>query len=151
MFFRWNDFDRSFAALDDFRQRMDRLMYDYSRLSEEDHWLDTGTAWPRMMLKDEGHQLRIYAEVPGLSDKDLQLSLNHNVLTIAGERRADIPEGYSVHRQERGSYNFSRSFSLPTRVESDGVRASYLDGVLTVTLPKAAEARPKQISVQAGA
>ena len=150
MFFRWNDFDRSFAALDDFRQRMDRLMYDYSRLSEEDHWLDTGTAWPRMMLKDEGHQLRIYAEVPGLSDKDLQLSLNHNVLTIAGERRADIPEGYSVHRQERGSYNFSRSFSLPCAIDPEKASATAKDGVLMVSLEKAAEAKPRQITVKAG-
>ena len=149
MLTRWSDFDRTFAALDDFRRRMDRLFYDYNRFTENDHGLTGEAAWPHVQLRDEGNQLFVYAEVPGLSDQEIQLGLNQNVLSIAGERKAEVPEGFAVHRQERGSYKFNRSFSLPCAVDPEKAKATVKDGILTVTLEKAAEAKPRQITVKA--
>jgi len=149
MLTRWSDFDRTFAALDDFTRHMDRFVHDYNRLRDEDRWMGVGEGWPRVRLHDEGNQLFVYAEVPGLSEKDVQLSLNRNVLTVAGERKAALPEGYSAHRQERGNYKFSRSFSLPCAIDPEKGGATVKDGILTVTLEKAAEAKPRQITVKA--
>jgi len=149
MLTRWSDFDGTFAALEDFRRRMDRFVHDYNRLWDEDRGMGAGEGWPHVRLDDQGNQLLVYAEVPGLSEKDVQLSLNRNVLTIAGERKAALPEGYSVHRQERGSYKFSRSFSLPCAIDPQKGGATVKDGILTVALEKAAEAKPRQITIKA--
>ncbi|MCB9555909.1 MAG: Hsp20/alpha crystallin family protein [Deltaproteobacteria bacterium] len=149
MLTRWSDFDRTFAALDDFRRRMDRLFYDYDQLRDDDRWLSSRTGWPAVAVRDEGNQLTVYAEVPGLSDKDINLNLNQNVLSIAGQRSAEVPEGFTAHRQERGSYEFSRSLSLPCAVDPERAKAVVKDGILTVTLEKAQEAKPRQITVKA--
>ena len=89
-----------------------------------------------MIVNDEGNELRLYAEVPGLSEKDITLNINQNVLTLSGERKVEVPEGYSVHRQERGSYTFSRSFSLPCEVDPEKANATVKDGILTIVMPK---------------
>jgi HSP20 family protein len=68
---------------------------------------------------------------------------------LKGERKVTPPEGYGVHRSERSSYRFARTFELPAKIDADKVEASLEHGVLTVKLPKAAEARPKQITVKA--
>ena len=70
-------------------------------------------------------------------------------MTIKGERQDSAPEGYSVHRKERGAFRFTRSFALPAKVDVEKVQAVLKHGVLTVTLPKAKEAQPRQISVKA--
>lgn len=150
MLTRWDDFNRTFAALSDFRRQMDRLFDDYGPFfADERGSALSATSWPRMVIDDAGNELKVFAEVPGMTDKDVQLSLNRNVLTISGERRAAVPEGYAVHRQERGNYTFSRSFSLPCAVDPEKASAAVKDGILTVTLEKAAEARPRQITVKA--
>ena len=91
----------------------------------------------------------IKALVPGLSEKEIQISGNQEVLTISGERKVDAPEGYSVHRRERGNVRFSRSFTFPCRLDMERASASVKDGVLTIKLAKAAEAKPRQITVTA--
>jgi HSP20 family protein len=94
----------------------------------------------------------VRAELPGIKSDDLEITMEKDTLTIAGERKhATEDDSVSYHRREREWGGFRRSFSLPNRVDADKVQARYLDGVLTVILPKAAEARPKQITVQAGA
>jgi len=89
------------------------------------------------------------ADVPGLTEKDIQLTVTQDSLGLSGERKLDALEGYSVHRRERGAQRFSRAWALPTHVDSERVEASVKNGVLTVTLPKAAEARPRQIAIKA--
>ena len=85
MLTRWTDFDTTFAALDAFRRRMDGLFDDYNRFVVDEPRLGLGAAtWPRMIVNDEGNELRLYAEVPGLSEKDITLNLNQNVLTLSG-------------------------------------------------------------------
>ena len=150
MLTRWTDFDTTFAALDAFRRRMDGLFDDYNRFVVDEPRLGLGAAtWPRMIVNDEGNELRLYAEVPGLSEKDITLNRNQNVLTLSGERKVEVPEGYSVHRQERGSFTFSRSFSLPCEVDPEKANATVRDGILTIALAKAEAAKPRQITVKA--
>lgn len=147
----WSDFDDMFAAMNQLRSYMDRVFEDAfgSRFSDGRALPFTAGSWPRANLIDAGSSLILTAEVPGLSDKDLKLTLNQEVLTITGERKAQAPEGYSAHRQERPAVKFSRSFALPCRVDADRTSATVKNGILTVTLAKAADAMPRQIAVKA--
>ena len=82
------------------------------------------------------------------ADRDAEVSIQDGALVISGERQEEkLAEGTEVHRQERYFGKFSRVLTLPTAVSSDKVKAAYKDGILTVTLPKAEEAKPKQITV----
>jgi len=150
MLTRWTDYDTTFAALDAFRRRVDGLFDDYNRIvGDEPRPGLSAASWPGMIVNDEGSELRLHAEVPGLSEKDITINLNQNVLTLSGERHVGVPEGYSVHRQERGSYTFSRSFSLPCEVDPEKASATVKDGILTIALAKAEAAKPRQITVKA--
>ena len=143
MFGSWSDFERTFAAMDELRRTVEQAWREEERFPFE-----RAGSWPRVSLWDEGSNLVLRADVPGLTDKDVQLQLAEDVLTITGQRRSDAPEGYSVHRQERLPARFSRSFQLPVKVDGAGITASLKDGVLTVTIPKAAESQPRQIAVK---
>jgi HSP20 family protein len=79
--------------------------------------------------------------------EDIEISLQDGMLTISGERKSETVEGEKAERTERYVGKFRRSISLPTQVDSSKVTATYRDGILTVTLPKAEEAKPKQIQV----
>lgn len=133
---------RSFGALDQLRREMDRLFYQPAAF-------DAHSASPRFSVEDEGANYVARADLPGVTEKDLELTVTGNTLTLKGNRKVAAPEGYSVHRNERGSFEFARSFELPTKVTADKVEAKLEHGVLTVTLPKAPEAQPKQIAVKA--
>jgi HSP20 family protein len=139
-----DDFARSFGLLEDFRRRLDRAFDDVSGAD----W-SASAAWPRASLEDTGSELVLVAEVPGLESKDLEITGSRDTLTVAGRRDTSLPDGAALHRQERGQMSFARSFALPVHVDPDRVSADLKDGLLTITLPKAAEARPRQISVQA--
>jgi HSP20 family protein len=87
-------------------------------------------------------------ELPGLKREDIAVSLDDGVLVVSGERKTEtVDEGTEIHRQERYYGKFSRALTLPSAVAADKVKAAYKDGILTVTLPKAEEAKPKQIAV----
>lgn len=147
----WSDFDEMFAAMNQLRTYMDRLFEEAwgGRLFGDRPQLYGAGTWPRANLIDTGSSLVLTAEVPGLSDKDIQLTLNQEVLTLSGERKVQVPEGYSVHRQERPAVRFSRSFALPCRVDADRTTATVKNGILTVTLEKAADVMPRRIAVKA--
>jgi HSP20 family protein len=150
----WNEFDEMFSALNQLKAYMDRVFDDVGGFRSWDSGralpFSAGTR-PRANLIDAGSKLIVTAEVPGLSEKDIQLTLNQEVLSITGQREVKAPEGYSAHRQERPTVSFSRSFTLPCRVNADAADASVKDGILTVTLEKAPDAMPRQISVRATA
>jgi HSP20 family protein len=155
MLTRWNDWGRfgsrefasTFDNLDELRREMNRLLFDFERgLPDTD--AATAVLWPRATLEDTGAALVFRAEVPGLADKDIELTVDENTLRLKGERTDKVPEGYSVHRKERSAYRFSRSFALPAKVDAENVQAALKHGVLTVTLPKAKEAQPRQINVK---
>lgn len=147
MLVRWSDHDSSHPAFDTLRRQMDRLFDEFER---PDIFRAAPSGSLPVTFFDSGPALVFSADVPGLTDKDFTLSLAQNVLTVQGERRVRAPEGFVAQRQERAGVRFSRSFALPVRVDAERTTASLKDGVLTITLPKAAEAQPRQIAVNAG-
>jgi HSP20 family protein len=147
----FDDFDRTFANMDQLRRRLDRLFDDFEggpRRGRDAERMWTGR-FPRLTFADKGQNLVLEADLPGLAEKDVQLSIHQDVLTMSGERRQDVPQGWYVHRQERVPVKFSRSFALPCKVDPERSTATLKNGVLTITLPKAATAQPRQITVKA--
>lgn len=152
MLSRFSDLENTFALMDELRRRMDHVWEDF-----DPSWEATtrpsprtlsASSWPRINLYDGGSSLVLKADVPGLADKDVQVTLNEVSLSISGERNVATPEGYSAHRQERSTVRFSRSLTLPCKVDPDHTAATVKNGVLTITLPKSPEAQPRQISVR---
>ena len=140
----FTDLDRNFELMNQLRRRLDRV---FEEADGERSWTDSDQ-FPRTNVYDTGKAFVVKAEVPGLTDKDVTLTLTQDVLTISGERKVEVPEGYSVHRRERVPMQFARSFALPAKADAEKVNATIKDGVLTVTVEKAAEVQPKQISVR---
>jgi HSP20 family protein len=90
----------------------------------------------------------IRVELPGMRREDLKTEVNEGVLTLSGERKYEEPaNGVEYHRAERVAGRFSRSFYLPQTVKHDGIKATYRDGILEVQVPKADEAKPRQIAI----
>lgn len=117
---------------------------------ELDRFFETpALAWaPALDVHEDKDGYTVNVELPGLKREDIDVSLHDGSLVISGERKAEnIEEGTEVHRRERFYGKFSRVLSLPTAVNADKVNASYKNGILTVTLPKAEEAKPRQINV----
>jgi len=111
---------------------------------------DAFNAWaPALDVYEDKDNLVVRAEVPGMKKEDLDISLHENTVTISGERKNEKKyEGSETSREERSFGRFTRSFQLPKTVDAGKVKAAYKDGVLTVTLPKAEEAKPRQIQIQ---
>jgi HSP20 family protein len=107
------------------------------------------TGWsPALDLYQSNDNVVAVAELPGMRKEDIEISLHDGTLTISGERkRESSSNGEQAERTERYIGRFRRSIALPTRVDAGKVSATYRDGILTVTLPKAEEAKPKQIQV----
>ncbi len=139
----WADFDRGFAWMEAIRHQMESA----SEGAGSD--LRASRGFPGVNLYDAGEEFIVRAEVPGLSEKDVNVTVNQDVLTVSGEKKNDSPEGYAVHRRERLPTRFSRSFSFPSAVDTEKVKATVRAGVLTVRLTKAAETKPRQIAVSA--
>lgn len=100
-----------------------------------------------LVEKDDAFVARV--ELPGVSKDDVKITLQDSILTIRGEKKEQQESKESnYHRLERSYGSFQRSFTLPSSVKSDSVGAEYKDGILTVTLPKAEEAKRKQIEVK---
>ena len=106
------------------------------------------TGWsPALDLYESGDHLSAAVELPGMRKEDIDISLHDGTLTISGERKRESTDGEKAQRTERYVGTFRRSIALPTRVDAGKVSASYENGILKVTLPKAEEAKPKQIKV----
>lgn len=141
--FGFADFGRH-AGNGQLRRELERVLGDFERSAPS-----FAPATGGVTFDDDGNQFVLRADVPGLTENDFQISLANNTLTLRGERKLEAPEGHSVHRRERSPYRFAKSYELPARVDGDKVTATLKNGVLTLTLPKAAEAQPRQISVKA--
>lgn len=114
----------------------------------------TSTLWgehaPAVDVMEEPDRFVVRVDLPGMRREEIQVTLHDGCLTVAGETRPDDRYGNAqVHRAERVFGRFQRTISLPVPVAADQITARYRDGVLEVVLPKAEEARPKQIQVQA--
>ena len=106
------------------------------------------SAGPRFTSQDHGNEVVLRAEVPGLSDKDIQISFENGALTISGERQLDVPEGFQAHIRERMPMRFSRTFSLSSQMDVGKAEAKIENGELTLTIPRRPEAQPRQIPIK---
>lgn len=137
------DFGRSYGVQHQLRRELERLLGDVDSNS-------ASSASPNpVTFEDDGHNFVLHADVPGLTENDFQINVAGTTLTLRGERKLEVPEGHSVHRRERSAFHFAKSYELPARVDAEKATATLKHGVLTLTLPKAAEAQPRQISVKA--
>jgi HSP20 family protein len=113
--------------------------------------LTTGAFVPPVDIYEDEHGIQLKLEVPGVDEKDLDIKVENNVLTVSGERKFEKEEKEeNFHRVERRYGSFSRSFTLPNTVETENIQADYESGVLKIRLAKRAEAKPKQIKVNIG-
>jgi len=143
MIARMNDLNSLLGAMDLFRNRMNTMFNEFDRGIG---WTAVET-YPRTNLCDTGDNLEVVAELPGLAKEDLNVKIQGNYLEISGTRKPSIPEGYKVHRIERETAAFSRSFTLPYEVDANQAVATLKDGLLRMTLPKSEAAKPKQINI----
>ena len=134
---------RSFSNL---RQDLDRVFGTYEQ-SLNGPYAQTGE---NAQLRDSGSDLVVTIDLPGVSKKDVELTISGDNIFIRATRTLSPPEGYTAHRRERSSFKFEQAFQLPVAVESKTAVTNLQDGVLTVTLPKSPNAQPKQITVKAG-
>jgi HSP20 family protein len=108
---------------------------------------ETATWQPAVDVHEDENHFFLVADLPGVDEKDVGISVENNLLTIKGERKApELKEAFAA-RRERAHGSFSRVFTLPALVDVQQVTAEMKAGVLTVTLPKRAEAKPRQIKV----
>ena len=139
-----------FRDLVSFQERMNRLFQDNLAPSQEE-MMTSGTFVPAVDVYEDEHAITLKLEVPGIEEKDIDVRLENNTLTVRGERKFEKEEKEeNFHRIERRYGAFARSFTLPNTVDTGKVEASYDSGILKIRLAKRAEAKPKQIQVQVG-
>ena len=142
---RWDPF-REFTTLQD---RMNRLFRD--NYGEGQEALSTSTFAPPVDVYEDEHNVTLKIEVPGIDEKDIDVRIENNLLTVHGERKFEKEEKEeNFRRVERQYGSFTRSFTLPSTVNPEQVQAHYDKGILKIQLAKKAEAKPKQIKVNVG-
>jgi HSP20 family protein len=147
---RWDPL-REFSIMRDRVNRMNRLSREsYSPEGPEEALTTTSFAPPADIYEDE-HTITLKLEVPGIDEKDIDVRIESNTLTVHGERNIEKEEKEENFRRiERQYGSFTRSFTLPSSVDAGQVSADYNQGVLKIKLAKKAEAKPKQIEVNVG-
>ena len=107
------------------------------------------TAWmPTVDISETENGYEIRAELPGVSEDNVNVSVTDNILTVKGEKRQEEEtEGKNYHRVERRYGSFQRSFTLPRHIETEAIKAEFKDGVLTLGIPKAEVAKPTEIPI----
>ena len=142
---RW----RPRGSLFDVRNEIDRL---FDNFPPDAPWRSdlAGGSWaPRVDISEANGELKVAAELPGLTRDEVSIRIENNVLTLKGEKKQEEEkEGTNYHRVERCCGSFARSFALPNTVDVNKVKAGFEDGVLTITLPKTEEAKGKEISIE---
>jgi len=136
----------TFQGLSGLQEQVNRL-FDTSFPGRSDN--SALTTWaPAVDIYETENELVVKADLPDINEKDLDVRIENNTLTIRGERKFEkkVTEDNYL-RVERTYGSFSRSFSLPNTVNSEAIKADYKNGVLTVELPKRAESKPKQVKV----
>ncbi len=140
---RWDPF----RGLSTFQEQMNRLFGDAFLRGRPDE--SALTTWaPAVDIYETEHELVVKADLPDINEKDLDVRIENNVLTIRGERKFEKSVSDDNYlRMERSYGSFSRSFSLANTVNTEAIKAEYRNGVLTLHIPKREEAKPKQIKV----
>ena len=139
---------RPITGMFNLRDEMNRLFDGFYRGVPDvnERFTDYG---PDVDIVETDNDVRVSVEAPGIDQKDIKVSVRENILTLKGEKqREQEVENTSYHLSERCFGSFERSFTLPTNIQADKVTATYTHGVLNITLPKAEEAKPKEIAVK---
>src|SRR5271168_4093163 len=132
---------REFSTLQD---RINRVFRESYGNAGQDESLTTSSFAPAVDVYEDEHTVTLKIEVPGIDEKDIDVRLENNTLTVHGERKIEKEEKEENYRRVERQYgSFTRTFTLPTTVETDGVSATYDKGVWKIGLPKKAEAKPK--------
>jgi len=140
-FFGWHR--DPFTEMNRLKREMDNILATHER-----GIVSTAGVFPSLNLSEDEDNLYVRAELPGVVPEEIEITTKENNLIIKGVRRiATEGEKVSYHRRERESGSFRRIISLPTRVDAEKVTAVFKNGVLTVTLPRAAELKPRKIEV----
>ncbi len=143
---RWDPF----RELQGLQNRMSRL-FEEQYGGREDALMSSGAFVPPVDIYEDQHGIQLKLEVPGIDEKDLNINVENNVLTVSGERKFENEQKEeNFHRIERRYGSFTRSFTLPNTVDTEKITADYNSGVLSVRLVKREEAKPKQIKVNIG-
>jgi len=139
-----------FNELTGMQQEMNRLFDEFFGERQTEM---TECAWtPMVDVSETETEIKVRAELPGLTQDNIEIHLQDNVLTLQGEKKEEQKdEQENFHRVERCYGSFTRSFNLPTNVKADAVQATFKNGVLLITLPKSEEARTKKIAINASA
>lgn len=136
---------RDFSALQD---RMNRMFRESFTPESPEEALTTGNFAPPVDVYEDEHNITMKIEVPGIDEKDINVSIENNTLTVRGQRKFEKDEKEeNFQRVERMYGSFTRSFTLPNTVDTDQISAHYDKGLLKIRLAKRAEAKPKQIKV----
>jgi HSP20 family protein len=144
---RWDPF-REFSTLQD---RMNRLFRESHGPEGRDESLTTSQFAPPVDVYEDEHNVVLKVEVPGIDEKDIDVRVENNVLTVHGERKVEKEEKEENFRRiERQYGSFTRTFTLPSTVDAERIQADYDKGILKIVLPKKAEAKPKSIKVNVG-
>ena len=140
---RWEPFRGSYDT------QLNRLFSDFFGRSTQEQNL---TPWaPSVDIYEAGHELVVKADLPDIKPEDLDIRVENNILTIRGERKFEKKvDEKNYLRVERSYGSFARSFSLANTVNTEAIKADYKDGVLTLSIHKRDEAKPKQIKVNVG-
>ena len=141
-----------YRELNTLQERVNRLFHESFSSSEgRDESLATSNFAPAVDVYEDEHSVTLKIEVPGIEEKDIDVRIENNTLTVHGERKFEKEEKEeNFRRVERQYGSFTRSFTLPTTVDAEKVSATYDKGILKISLAKKAEAKPKQIKVNVG-
>jgi len=130
------------------QSRINELFEDTFARTRAQQSAAAGVWYPPVDILESKDSYLIRAELPGMRNEDLKTEVNEGILTLSGERKLEEPAtGVEYHRVERVTGKFSRSFYVPQTVKHDGIKATYRDGILEVQVPKADEAKPRQIAI----
>jgi HSP20 family protein len=141
---RWQPFSDLWGEMSRLQEEMNRV---FGRSGRGNGYRPS--AYPALDVWQDENNLYVEAELPGMDLNDLEIYVTGgNQLTIKGERKAPSAERGTWHRQERGYGQFSRLLELPQDVDEDKVEAEFRNGVLTISLPKREEAKPRKIAVK---
>ncbi len=136
-----------FTHRDPFFRVVDSMFRDWPTASPDQP--ETTGAWvPAVDIREDDDAFHVVAELPGLSKKEVEVSIEDNVLSLRGERTFENKDSQNSYRRiERAYGTFQRSFSLPTGVDSGKAKATFKDGLLTLTVPKAETAKARTITI----
>ena len=143
---RWDPF----RELETLQGRMGRLFEDAMGRSGDHDLTDRG--WmPKVNIYEDENEIEVTAELPGIAEKDIDIKVENNVLSLKGEKKIMKEKEYGTYHMVETSYGaFNRSFTLPGTVDQAKITANYENGILNIGLPKKEETKPKSISVKIG-